>query len=88
MRVANHALRGASDEPKRAKLAIKKQENKIMKSLREIKKELKTKGIEVRKLRATLNGAQAYRVISREHNPAAIWTSADRRESYQRGEFA
>lgn len=58
-----------------------------MKSFREIKKELESKGIEVRKIRATLNGAQAYRVISREHNPAAIWTSADIRESYQRGEF-
>jgi hypothetical protein len=59
-----------------------------MKSFREIKKELKTKGIEVRKLRATLNGAQAYRVIGSEHNPAALWTRADIRETYQRGEFA
>jgi hypothetical protein len=60
-----------------------------MKSFREIKKELKSKGIEVRRIRATLNGAQAYKVIgSDEHNDAAIWTSADIRESYQRGEFA
>ena len=59
-----------------------------MKSFREIKKELKLKGIEVRKLRATLNGAQAYRVIGSEHNPAALWTALDIKYRYQRGEFA
>ena len=59
-----------------------------MKSFREIKKELKLKGIEVRKLRATLNGAQVYRVIGSEHNPAALWTALDIKHRYQRGEFA
>lgn len=59
-----------------------------MKSFREIKKELESKGIEIRKIRATLNGAQAYRVIGSEHNPAAIWTVWDIKTRYQRGEFA
>lgn len=53
----------------------------------EIKKELKLKGIEVRKLRATLNGAQAYRVVGRDYDPAVIWTRADIWEAYRRGEF-
>jgi hypothetical protein len=60
-----------------------------MKKFSEIKKELKSKGIEVRRIRATLNGAQAYKVIgSDEHNDAAIWTAWDIKNRYQRGEFA
>lgn len=59
-----------------------------MVGFREIKKELKIKGIEVKKIRATLNGSQAYRVRGSEHNPAAIWTAQDIRDAYQRGEFA
>ena len=59
-----------------------------MKKFSEIKKELKSKGIEVRRIRATLNGAQAYKVLgSDEHNPAAIWTAWDIKHRYQRGEF-
>ena len=58
-----------------------------MKKLSEIKKELKSKGIEVRRIRATLNGAQAYKVIGSEFNPAAIWTAWDIKHRYQRGEF-
>lgn len=59
-----------------------------MKKFSEIKKELKTKGIDIRRIRATLNGAQAYKVIGSEHNPAAVWTAWDIKTRYQRGEFA
>lgn len=63
-------------------------EVKKMKKFNEIKKELKTKGIEVRRIRATLNGAQAYKIIGSDHNPAAIYTAFDIRWAYQCGEFA
>lgn len=56
-------------------------------NLNEIKKELKAKGIEVRRIRATLNGAQAYKIVGSEFNPAAIWTAWDIKHRYQRGEF-
>lgn len=60
-----------------------------MEQFREIKKVLKTRGIEIRKIKATLNGAQAYKIIgSAEHNPAAIYTAFDIRWDYQRGRFA
>lgn len=59
-----------------------------MKKFNEIKKDLEAKGIEIRRIRATLNGAQAYRIIGSEHNPAAIWTAWDIKTRYQRGEFA
>ena len=59
-----------------------------MVDFREIKRALKTKGIEVKKIRATLNGSQAYRVRGSEYNPAALWTAQDIRDAYQRGEFA
>lgn len=58
-----------------------------MKKFNEIKKDLEAKGIEIRRIRATLNGAQAYRIIGSEHNPAAIWTAWDIKTRYQRGEF-
>lgn len=60
-----------------------------MEKFREVIKVLKTRGIEIRKIRATLNGAQAYKIIgSEDHNPAAIYTAFDIRWAYQRGEFA
>lgn len=60
-----------------------------MEKFREVIKILKTKGIEIRKIRATLNGAQAYKIIgSEDHNPAALWTIQDIRYAYYRGEFA
>ena len=59
-----------------------------MEKFREIKKELKIKGVEIKKIRAKLNGAQAYKIIgSEDHNPAALWTIQDIRYAYQRGEF-
>ena len=60
-----------------------------MKKISEIKKELKLAGIEIKKIRAKLNGAQAYKIIgSEDHNPAALWTIQDIRYAYQHGEFA
>ncbi len=60
-----------------------------MEKFREVKKILKARGIEIRKVKATLGGAQAYRVIgSDEHNPAAIYTAFDIRWAYQCGDFA
>lgn len=58
-----------------------------MKKISEIKKELKLAGIEIKKIKATLNGLQAYRVVGRDYDPAVIWTRADIREAYRRGEF-
>jgi hypothetical protein len=60
-----------------------------MEQFREVKRILKNRGIEVRKIKATLNGAQAYRILgSAEHNPAAIYTAFQIRWAYQCGEFA
>ena len=59
-----------------------------MEKFREVVRVLKKRGVEIRKIRATLNGAQAYKVIGSEHNPAALWTAQDIRDAYQRGEFA
>ena len=60
-----------------------------MEKFREVVRVLKKRGVEIRKIRATLNGAQAYKIIgSEEHNPAAIWTAWDIKYRYQRGEFA
>lgn len=59
-----------------------------MKKFDEIKKELEARGIEVRRIRATLNGAQAYRIIGSEFNAAAIWTAWEIKSRYYRGEFA
>lgn len=58
-----------------------------MENFREVKRILKNRGIEIRKIRATLNGAQAYKIIGSDHNPAALWTMQDIRYAYQRGEF-
>lgn len=58
-----------------------------MEKFREVKRILKNRGIEIRKIRATLNGAQAYKIIGSDHNPAALWTIQDIRYAYQRGEF-
>lgn len=60
-----------------------------MEKFREVIKILKARGIEIRKIKATLNGAQAYKIIgSEDHNPAAIYTAFDIRWAYQSGEFA
>ena len=59
-----------------------------MEQFREIKKILKGRGIKIRKIKATLNGAQAYKILgSAEHNPAALWTAAQIRQVYSHGEF-
>lgn len=54
---------------------------------KEVTKELLTKGIRVRKIKATLNGAQAYKVIGSKYNPAALWTVDQIRQVYNHGEF-
>ena len=60
-----------------------------MEQFREVKRILKNRGIEIRKIKATLNGVQAYRILgSAEHNPAAIYTAFQIRWAYQCGEFA
>ena len=60
-----------------------------MEQFREIKKVLKTRGIKICKIKATLNGSQAYKILgSTEHNPAAIYTAFDIRWDYQCGRFA
>lgn len=60
-----------------------------MEQFKEVKKILKARGIIIRKIKATLNGAQAYRIIgSEEHNPAAVYTVFDIRWDYQCGRFA
>ncbi len=48
-----------------------------MKSFREIRKELKNKGIEIVAQKATLNGYQAYKVKNSELNSAALLTAGD-----------
>lgn len=53
----------------------------------EVIKELLVKGIRVIKIKATLNGVQAYKVIGSKYNPAALWTSAQIRQVYSHGEF-
>ncbi len=58
-----------------------------MEQFREVKKILKTRGIEIRKIKATLNGAQAYKVKGSKYNPAALWTAAQIRQVYSHGEF-
>ena len=56
---------------------------------KEVIKELLTQGIRVVKIKATLNGAQAYKIIgSAKHNPEALWTAAQIRQVYSHGEFA
>ena len=53
----------------------------------EVVKELKTRGIEICKVKAKLNGVQAYKVKGSKYNPAALWTAAQIREVYSHGEF-
>ena len=55
--------------------------------MRKVFKELLKMGIRVRKIKATLNGAQAYKVIGSKYNPAALWTAAQIRQVYSHGEF-
>ncbi len=54
---------------------------------KEVIKELIIKGIRVVKVKATLNGAQAYKVKGSKYNPAALWTAAQIRRVYSHGEF-
>lgn len=58
-----------------------------MKSFNEIKKELKENNIFVVKMNATINGVQAYKLRGVEHNPAAIWTAEEIKNTYYNGEF-
>lgn len=60
-----------------------------MEQFKEVKKVLKARGIEIRKIKATLNGTQVYKIIgSEEHNSAAVYTASDIRWDYQCGRFA
>ena len=59
-----------------------------MKQFREVKRVLKTRGIEIRKVKATLNGVQAYKVKGSKYNPSALWTAAQIRQVYSHGDFA
>ena len=58
-----------------------------MKKFREVIKELITKGIRVVKIKAKLNGVQAYKVKGSKYNPEALWTAAQIRQIYNHGEF-
>ena len=58
-----------------------------MKSFNEIKKELEAHNIFVQKLNATINGVQAYKIRSAEHNQSAIWTAEEIKNTYYNGEF-
>lgn len=53
----------------------------------EVIKELIVKGVRVVKIKATLNGAQAYKVKGSKYNPAALWTAAQITWVYQHGEL-
>lgn len=60
-----------------------------MEQFREVKKILKGRGIEIHKVKATLKGAQAYKIVgSTEHNPDILYTAFDIRWAYQCGDFA
>ena len=54
---------------------------------KEVIKELIIKGIRVVKIKAKLNGAQAYKVKGSKYNPAALWTAAQIKWVYQHGEL-
>jgi len=54
---------------------------------KEVIKELLAKDIRVLKVKATLNGAQAYKVKSSKYNPAALWTAEQIKRVYEHGEF-
>ena len=54
---------------------------------KEVIRELLTRGIKVIKIKASLNGVQAYKVKGSGYNPAALWTAAEIKRIYQHGEF-
>ena len=53
----------------------------------EIKKSLESLGIELFKIKATINGRQAYRIKGRGYNHTALWTLSELRQAYQYGQF-
>jgi hypothetical protein len=58
-----------------------------MKSFNEIKKELKSKGIEIKKTQETINGMRTYKVFgSKIFNEYYLWTAEEiKRQAYEGG---